>query len=297
MQIFGRIMRRATRRTAACLLCSVLGPAIPAVAAPPLDHRAFDVEADPEAFFFQLVERYQSLASYGDNVRVTQTIARDGQDPRKIETNLECRIVEDGEARVRTPASQLARGVGLRTGYFSPAMKRLQNRYDLWLAPHMAMFSTTPLERLGEGFGDDVEGLAATEVNEVTIDDKPMHQLTLSTEPVEGEVTTSFDLFVNADSMLIERIEGARPLPDGSSLQTTLDITPDFAQVRDQVRTPAQNEVRDGGRDELRPQDDAEFATRRSPAGTPVPIEAPASSPPLPPPGAGPCGGSTPPGG
>jgi hypothetical protein len=71
------------------------------------------------------------------------------------------------------------------------------------------------------------EGFTATGAESVTIDNKPMVHVELKSGDGSSEdCQAKFDLFVNPDSMLIERIEGEQVLPDGANYSTTLQITP-----------------------------------------------------------------------
>lgn len=52
------------------------------------------------------------------------------------------------------------------------------------------------------------------------------------------DYTARFDLLVNLQSMLIERIEGEQRLPDGAEYRTTLDITPILAEQPEPANQP-----------------------------------------------------------
>jgi hypothetical protein len=190
-------------------------------------HHATRAPLDADAFFERLVRRYRQLSHYEDTTDLVQVTEHAGRAPERIETRLACEI-EAGDLRVQSPSRQLRQGLGVdlpvRTG---EAMRDLRRRYAMWLAPHLALrFADTPLEELREGVA---EAFQATEAESVTIDDKRMVQLHLESPGFSEDVTASFDFFVNAESMLIERIEGEQRLPDGGSQQTTLVITPTLA--------------------------------------------------------------------
>jgi hypothetical protein len=82
------------------------------------------------------------------------------------------------------------------------------------------------------GFRTSVpKGFTATSVT-VTEGEKPMVHLELrSGDGDTDEPEAQFDLYVNPDSLLIERIEGQEPMPGGGSYETTLEITPEVAEA------------------------------------------------------------------
>ena len=180
---------------------------------------------EPLAFFEMLVERYRRIAFYSDRVRLTQTFARSGESPRRLDTEFACAIDEEG-LRVQTAARQAATAMGLAPSIrTTPTMRRLKQRYDLWLAPHMMLkFAREPLQEFRDGVR---EGFTPTDAASVTVDEHPMVHVKLESAPDPDESQRAiFDLYVNPESMLIERIEGAQQLADGTSLVTTLDIEP-----------------------------------------------------------------------
>jgi hypothetical protein len=191
--------------------------------------RAPDEAAPQPAPFFEAVaERYRRLTAYEDVADVAEVIARAGRPPVRVETQIACKL--DGEGlRVVTPGSQVREGVGLDLPIdTSPAMEALVLRYNLWLAPHMALhFADEPLKdlRLGvpEGFVPAAAGIAV-------VDDKRTVHLELesadSPSAADGEGTAKFEFWVDPESMLIQRIEGRQRLPDGADYRTTLDIKP-----------------------------------------------------------------------
>jgi hypothetical protein len=194
------------------------------VGTPPTEAAAKEDAIDPVRFFRELVERYRGLLSYADSVHMTQTVTRDGE-AKTVETEFEVRVDDEG-LEVKTPARQLTRGLGISvpTSPGSPIAKARGN-YDLWLAPHMKLrYADEPLDEFREGIE---EGFTAAEAEPVTIDETPMIHITLkSGDGLSEDSEAEFDLYVNSESMLVERIEGAQRLPDGGSVETTLDITP-----------------------------------------------------------------------
>jgi hypothetical protein len=208
----------------AALTTTSSGPALRAAenAAPRPEAAA---ELDPAEFFSRVVDRYRDLLHYQDQTRLTQTITGEDERAQTIETEIACRV--EGESlKVTTPLRQLRDPLGLRALLASsPALERWRHRYDLWLAPHMALkFLDRPLREFRAGVR---EGFVASEARSVVVDDRTLVQIKLrSAEPASGAEPAEFDLFVNSRSMLIERIEGDQSLPDGGSLHTRLDITP-----------------------------------------------------------------------
>jgi hypothetical protein len=195
----------------------------------------YDVETgepriDPARFFDVLIEHYRSLKIYEDTAQVTQVMQRAGEEPTELQTQIGCEI-EEGRLHVQTPASQLARGIGLELECRkTEAMKAAGLRYDIWLAPHMALrFADEPKRQFREGVED---GFVATDAETIIIDARPMLLLELrSGEGGDEDCEARFDLYVNPQSLLIERIEGTQRLPDGGNYQTTLEITPLAAEI------------------------------------------------------------------
>ncbi len=180
---------------------------------------------DARCFFDLLVHRYRRLIAYEDIAELLQVTQRAGEEPRRVATRIGCEITGD-DLRVETAPARLRRMLGLDAGFrTSPALDQLALRYKIWLAPHMALrFEDEPQRNFRSGVS---EGFTATEATEVTIDDKAMVHLELkSGDGGRDDYQATFDLYVNPDSMLIERIEGQERLPGGATFQTTLDITP-----------------------------------------------------------------------
>lgn len=181
---------------------------------------------DPLRFCQDLIRRYQGLSDYRDTTKVVQVTQRRGEGPSRVESSINCQITA-GKLKVQSPNSQMREATGLNLPLHSTqAMRDLQMKYDLWLAPHMAMkFADKPLKNLRAGVE---EGFTATQAESVTINDKPMVHVELrSGDGLSQDCAAKFDLFVNAESMLIERIDGEQRLPDGASYVTSLEISPE----------------------------------------------------------------------
>ncbi len=212
---------------------------------------------DSSAFIDRLIERYRAMASYRDLTNVVR-ITRTGnapQDSVRSETRLSCEML-DGELRIVTPGAQLRRSLYEAVGFSmtsrdhveaapnesaepeqsssanaSSGGKDLMQGYRLWLAPHMVLkFADEPLRDLRpKGAGD---GFTATGASAVRVQDREMVHLELKSGGVSAaadapdDYDAKVDLYVNPESMLIERIESHERLPDGGSIETTYMIEP-----------------------------------------------------------------------
>jgi hypothetical protein len=213
------------------ILIAVLGVTVVAGASSPAESLA-EAERTPErveAIFDTLVDRYRQLVDYEDTVAVVETVTRESQEPHRVETRLACRI-ENDRLRIDSPSAQVRGRVGLGTPVArSTAMESLALRYDLWIAPHLALrFKKDPLAefRLGVPQGFIVSG-----VEKVSWRDRPFLKIRLKAAAVQdadadAATTAQYDLWVNPDSMLIERVIGQQRLPDGADYRLTMDITP-----------------------------------------------------------------------
>ncbi|MHC4126972.1 MAG: hypothetical protein ACYS1E_08575 [Planctomycetota bacterium] len=199
---------------------------------PAVDAAAEAAGVEPAPFFGALVERYRGLTAYEDVADLVEVRTRAGRPPLRVETRIACKL--EGDAlTVTTPGSQFRTSAGLDVPIdSSPAMEALVLRYNLWLAPHMALhFLDEPLQELRLGVP---EGFTAAEAETVTVDQKRLVRLELRSAdpavPADAEAAARFEFWVDPQSMLIERIDGRQRLPDGADYRTTLQITP----LRDQ---------------------------------------------------------------
>jgi|GEM_PF-2305752 len=180
---------------------------------------------DPILLLEELIERYQRLVLYRDTTDVVRTV-RDAQGGEQtVSTQLDCRVADD-ELSIVTPASQMRSSFGLNLPFReSESMKRYRKRYQYWLAPHMAIgFSKHPLDDLQ---GGSTHILQATEARSVTVEDRHMVRLKIESKPRPGKKNGNFiSLFINPDSMLVERVEEKRHLPGGKVQTTMFNITP-----------------------------------------------------------------------
>jgi hypothetical protein len=131
---------------------------------------------------------------------------------------------------VETPGDQLRQDLSLAPRpALSPAMETLVRRYNLWLAPHMALhFSAEPLKELRLGVP---QGFIAAS-SELVPSGDGTSAVRLELRSAEAPATSSeapaavFSLWVDADSMLVTRIGGHQKLPDGADYELTLEISP-----------------------------------------------------------------------
>jgi hypothetical protein len=175
-------------------------------------------EYDAQCFFDALVRRYRGLTTYRDVARVTQVTHRAGEAPQRTVTRIGCEI-EDGRLRVQTPSSRVSSDLGLDAMQPStPQLEQALLQYRLWLAPHMGLKYTAEPDA---GIRD---GLKVTKVSE---SEKHMVRVEMQSDDGTPEVCSSrVDLYVNLDSLLVERMESEERMPDGASCATTMEITP-----------------------------------------------------------------------
>jgi hypothetical protein len=219
------------RLASGAVLMGALALSIPAAAqdtAAPAGPAADAASVEAAPFFGALAERYRALRAYEDVADVVEVRTHAGRSPLRVETRIACRLEGDRLA-VTTPGSQVRTGAGLEMPVdTSPAMEALVLRYNLWLAPHMALhFEDEPLQDLRLGVP---EGFTAAAAETVIVDEKRFVHLELlsadATVPADAEPAARFEFWVDPQSMLIERIEGRQRLPDGADYRTMLRITP-----------------------------------------------------------------------
>ena len=214
------------------IMIGVLVVAGAASASPADDGVGQRAPESPGSIFNTLVERYRHLVDYQDTVVVVETVTRESQEPHRVETRLACRI-ENDRLRIDSPGAQVRGGVRLGPPIArSTAMESLALRYNLWIAPHLALrFKQDPLAefRLGVPQGFIVAG-----VEDVSWRDRPLIKVRLEAAAVtdaatdaetDAAKTAQYELWVNPDSMLIERVTGHQTLPDGADYRITMDIT------------------------------------------------------------------------
>jgi len=177
-------------------------------------------------FFEVLVERYRNLTSYSDLSRIVQVIQHAGEaEARRVETQMSSEVA-DGSLRTETALMQIRRTFGLELPLPKPEpLSRAELRYQLWMLPHLTLkFADQPLREFRDGVH---EGFTATELTAVTVNDRPLMHLELrSGDGMSDDAAATFDLYVDPESMLIERVHGQQRLPDGGNYETTIEITP-----------------------------------------------------------------------
>ena len=200
-------------------MLAVLMFAAPAIAQ---DSAVSDAVADPVAVFDTLVDRYRGLDAYEDTVEVVEIVTRGEQRRHRVETRLVCRI-ENDRLRIDSPGGQVRSGVGLGGPVRrSAAVESLVLRYNLWIAPHMVLrFKENPLAEFRLGVPG---GFVPASAEAASWRDRQYILLVL--KAAADAADARYELWVNPDSMLIERITGRQTLPDGADFQTTLTITP-----------------------------------------------------------------------
>jgi hypothetical protein len=188
---------------------------------------------DAGCFFQMLVTRYRDLAFYEDVSHVLRVTRRSGEEPQSVETEIGCEIA-DGKLRVQTPRSQALDLFGLQ-GLVPPIepSERAGVQYDLWLAPHL-------VPRFAQdghaSDADEASQYTAMTAEAVTLDEKPMILLAVERAvDADPETSATLDLYVDPESMLVERAEHRQTLPDGASYETTVEITRQTARTKAEV--------------------------------------------------------------
>ncbi|MGI9014205.1 MAG: hypothetical protein ACR2GY_08145 [Phycisphaerales bacterium] len=181
---------------------------------------------DAGDIFTRLISRYQQLEVYEDDVVIEQVTARDGEPAQVEETTVRCAINENGRLAVTRPVEKAGHSPlgldGLLCGVGAEAM---QLQYDLWLAPHMGLrFMEDPLANFRAGID---EGFTATHAERVRVQDEDMLRLDLqSGDGISGDFRARFEIFIDPETLLIQRVRGVQVLPDGANLLTNFIITP-----------------------------------------------------------------------
>ncbi len=189
-----------------------------------------------DEFLERLSKRYHGLAFYRDQIVVQERTQREGDEPTYAEMHAEC-VVRDGVIDVETPASEVLARVGPGVSpRQTPLMKQLRSRHHLWRAPHLGLaICDIDLTGFREGV---VDGFDATGLELVRVNDRDLWRLQLESRRAEAAGRASFGLYVNPDSMLVERVEGEQELADGIHFETRIDITPLVAISIDEREQP-----------------------------------------------------------
>lgn len=184
---------------------------------------------DPGRFLEVMLQRYRGLTTYIDSARLVTVRTAPGAEPVRVETRIECEV-RDGERLIRTPGEQLRRGIVGRVALRRPpAMSEAQRRYDSWLAPHLALAE----EPAGDGAPANgaIESMRPARAEAVTVDERALLHLELASPDADGDGDddATLEIWVDPDSLLVERVAGRQRTPDGGDWRTELDITPVYA--------------------------------------------------------------------
>ena len=193
--------------------------------------------ARARAAFDEMVEQYRNLRSYRDRVELEVVTVRDDSAPERLESSYCCIIDDAGELSVRTSEAAAIEQIGGQLGHLgglggisvfdgSPAVRAMQRRFNLWLAPHLAFrYEANPLERFRSI--SDAE-MTPVRMSRVMVDDREMLKIELDAGDGSSRHTTArFDLYLDPEAMLIERIDGRQLMPDGATIETRLRILPE----------------------------------------------------------------------
>lgn len=175
---------------------------------------------DPVKFFDRLVDRYRELKNCREDVRVERvTIDPESEDPPLKSVVRVVAEVRDDQLTVRS--SDLLDEVLDLVGAAEDQRSDGALESDLRLLPHLRLrFREDPLE----GFvGGEVDDLRPAELDRVMVEDRELLRVELRSGE-SGASDTTFSLFVDPESMLVERIEGEAWLPGGLHHQTTVQV-------------------------------------------------------------------------
>jgi hypothetical protein len=235
----------------------MIAPSLAPYPMPPLVDEAdtWIEEQRAAAFLKALSDRYHGLSFYRDQVILQESTHREGAMVTSVESRIEC-VVEAGELHVQSSISQAADALlpSVRPK-LTPLMRHLVTRQHLWSAPHLGLaFCDESLE----GFRDGVEvGFRARVVSPVTVNQKELVKLELESKHAPPQRRAVFGLFVNPESMLVERVEGEEPMDDGTTYCTTVEITPIsvIAEAAEPASAPSSEssttDADDGGEPEI----------------------------------------------
>ena len=175
---------------------------------------------DPVKFFERLVDRYRDLRHCREDVRVEQvTVDPESEDPPLKSVVRVVAEVQDERLTVRS--SDLLDEVLDLFGPADDTKASGASESDLRLLPHLRLrFSPDPLDGFAGGESDD---LRPAELDRVMVDDRELLRVELRSGE-SGASDTTFSLFVDPESMLVERIEGEEWLPGGLHHQTTVQV-------------------------------------------------------------------------
>lgn len=210
-------------------------------------------ELDPEAFFDRLVERYRRLTGYVEETEIDQETSDPVTDdpPLRTHSRVRAEIIE-GRLLVERPglADDALRTIG--GDQVTPASGATDA--DLWLLPHMGLrFIDDVLREFRDGVED---GFTPVEAELLDTEDGELVRLELRSGEAVGDPSEAvFELFVDPERMLVQRLRGWQVLASGLEHRTVIRIAPlhvrgglaedavsdadaDVAPIRDELAPP-----------------------------------------------------------
>jgi len=179
-----------------------------------------EVSVEGEAFFQRLVDRYGRITHYIDRTRIEEVIedAATGAPPIRTTTKLKVEFRDERLDVARPGLLQEALDTVVE------AQEDISGQ-DLWLLPHMALrFTDDPLMEFRRGIDD---GFEPTGVGMVGDEEQPLVRLELTSRAHdENGPLARFELFVDPQRMLVERVIGEQQLADGLAYRVQLEIEP-----------------------------------------------------------------------
>ena len=181
-------------------------------------------ELDPEAFFDRLVERYRRLTGYVEETEIDQETSDPVTEdpPLRIQSRVRAEIIE-GRLLVERPglADDAVRTIGGEQAMPDSGASDA----DLWLLPHMGLrFIDDVLREFQDGVEDGFTPVAAELLD--TADDE-LVRLELRSGAAVGDPSEAvFELFVDPERMLVERLHGRQVLASGLEHRTIIRIEP-----------------------------------------------------------------------
>ncbi len=153
-----------------------------------------------------LQRRYGSLRAHHERGQLIERIDVGDRVENRTETTVEC-VIREGRFAVTTTARRLRAMLGrvlpVRSG---PGVTEASRDLDQWIAPHAVLDREARTD------------LGPAAASRVRIDDRDFIRLDL-----EGG-GDRLELFVNPETVLVERASGVRPLPGGGSWRGQLDV-------------------------------------------------------------------------
>lgn len=195
---------------------------------------------DPIEFFERLVDRYRQIRTCREEVRIETVTEDPSTDDPAVRSRVRV-VAEIAEDRLEVRTSELVGEALDLLGPMESEGPTGATESDLRLLPHMRLrFSLDPLEGFG---GSSSEALRPSEMDTVLLDDREMVRVELR-RGESGSPDATFKLFVDPESMLVERIEGEEWLPGGLCHQTTVRVEEREWSEADEVQTESSENLR-----------------------------------------------------